>query len=159
MKLDDILVDHIGQFGTYQRWLVFAISAVIGIMSAFNVMDIVFASIVPTFWCAPPQGWPVPDNLTIDDRINLTTPYTLKDGDPQPDACLSYDFPNISVTSESVAWQPSGNNTKACVFWEFDKLEYESTIISEVSVRVPTGIQIVVIKYSTLNPAFNVYSK
>ncbi len=85
MLFDDLLIQHLGQFGRYQKWLCFLLS-LIGIPVAFNNMEIVFLAAVPDFWCQPADV-PVLKDLPQDIVYNVTMPWMYKDENIVRDNC------------------------------------------------------------------------
>ena len=54
MYFDDLLTDHLGEFGRYQK-VVFVLYSLIAVFQGFHNLGIVFLGGVPDHWCAVPQ--------------------------------------------------------------------------------------------------------
>ena len=50
MDYDDLLRDHVGEFGLYQRFI-FVLVSLSGILTAYTNLGIVFIAAAPEHWC------------------------------------------------------------------------------------------------------------
>ncbi|XP_046326554.1 organic cation transporter protein-like [Haliotis rufescens] len=128
LTFDDVL-RHLGEFGRYQKWLVFVL-CLPGITHGIRMMISVFLLNVPDHRCAIP-GY---DNDTYDAQsdnharlINATIPYVTRDGKLQLDSCHIYRDDGNS-TSEG-----ANRTVVGCQKWVFDKSVFESTVSTELS--------------------------
>ncbi len=153
MKFDDILIDHVGEFGRYQKLIVLIISLT-SIVAVFNGIDIVFAGATPKYWCEPPANVRGLQNLTREELFNLTSPLiTETDGTLSYDVCQQYDYSgNGNLTYTHVLEDEDAGDANAtfgrsinrqvniprtihkCQTWIYDKSQYLSTTVTQVSI-------------------------
>lgn len=87
MEYDELLTNHLGEFGLYQK-IIFFIISLTAVPAAFNIMSTVFIVGVPDHWCAIPEL----DVLEIptDIRLNVSIPLEEVDGDMVYNSCEMY---------------------------------------------------------------------
>ncbi|XP_067675418.1 organic cation transporter protein-like [Haliotis asinina] len=128
LTFDDVL-RHLGEFGPYQKWMVFVL-CLPGIAHGIRMMISVFLLNIPNHRCAIP-GY---DNDTYDVQsdshahfINATIPYVTRDGKMQLDRCHIYHDPG-NGTSEV-----ANRTVVGCQKWVYDKSVFESTVSTELN--------------------------
>ena len=90
--MGDVFKEYIGEGGKYQIFLV-----VILIFSAFWSFamfgDIIWVTDIKPHWCVlSNDANPALNNLTLNERLNLTVPWIEKDGEWIHDSCSMYDL-------------------------------------------------------------------
>ncbi len=135
VDLDELLQDHLGEFGLFQRLLFSTISIEI-IFICMQVMGPVFLAGVPPYWCHLPNNTHTTQNCTLDQMKASILPsreVTTATNRWQYSQCEIYnkssmngscDISNINV-----------NRTKhKCEQWTYGEDHYRQTLVSEVSV-------------------------
>ncbi|XP_053601030.1 beta-alanine transporter-like [Plodia interpunctella] len=126
---DDVMeriIVHIGDMGTYQRWLVAAMLP-FAVAMAFSYSVQMFIAATPQqHWCKVPEL----QVLSVELRRNLSVPFT--DEPPGWDRCMMYDT-NYTQVLSTLTRPPTGTPVVPCRYgWEFlfDDIPY-STVINE----------------------------
>ena len=131
----DELLEQVGSFGRYQRFL-FCVVALAGFPAAFNNMGIVFLAATPNHWCDVSMiGEQL--NLTGDALKNLTIPLEKRKGKMQHSQCQMYDLNYTTMSSSDViavmtSSDRSGLPLKGCEKWQYDRSVYQSSIVTQV---------------------------
>ena len=88
MDFDQLLIQHIGEFGRYQKILYIALSLVL-FPAAFNNMAIVFLAAEPNHWCQ--VSGLEPYNVSTETHWNLTIPLERSGEQWRFSQCQMYD--------------------------------------------------------------------
>ena len=87
MEYDDLLTNHLGEFGFYQR-IVFLLVSLSAIATCFCNLGIVFLAAIPEHWCYVEEL----ESLSHDDVMDLSIPLEKDDnGDEVHSSCKMYD--------------------------------------------------------------------
>ena len=140
MEFDDILIDHIGEFGWYQAGLL-CLRILVTFPLAWHVMGMVFLSGVPDHWCSVNQLNDL--NVTLDTILNVSIPWEEKDGQIRRSQCRVFDRNYDNVTEADVTqWVSQTNRSltpnRKCQSWTYDSSEYTNTITTEVCKYIDT---------------------
>ena len=131
VHLDDVFTEYIGEGGRYQLFIVVILS-INGFCSAGCFLDILWVADPKPHWCAlPDNANPALHNLTLEERLNITTPWIEKDNKWVHDSCDVYDLNYSSLDSQSK--HHNNTATTQCTEWEFDTSEFNGTIVEKVS--------------------------
>lgn len=135
----DAVLNHLGAEGRYQTVLYYLICIPATIPAAFLAFNQVFLSATPAHWCRVPQLEAA--NWTLAQRKAVSIPFVQG----KYDECSMY---NLNYTAVAGWFQERGggeelhrlwlevNNasTGPCQYgWEYDKTDYEATLVTEVS--------------------------
>ena len=117
---DDFL-PVIGANGVYQKGLFISMCLPASLPAAFLAFSQVFLSYTPDHWCRIPELTGLPP-----DRVkSLAIP---TNGDGSYDRCHQY---NVDFTSRSLP-NSSWPVTKCKFGWDFDKSDFQNTLVTEV---------------------------
>ena len=89
MEFDDLLTNHLGEFGRYQK-IIFILISLTAVASAFTTLGIIFVAAVPEHRCDIPRL----DALGLDEveLLNLSIPFEYgNDGEKEYSSCKMYD--------------------------------------------------------------------
>ena len=131
----DAVLDHLGAEGRYQTVLYYLLCIPATIPAAFLAFNQVFLSATPAHWCRVPQLESL--NWTVEERKAFSIPQV----EGKYAECSMYDvnFTDLilerSSGSSPDAWTPDATwTTTSCQLgWEYDRTNYESTLVTEVS--------------------------
>ena len=105
----------------------------------------VFVSASPEHWCRVPSLDTHP--LGEDQQKALAIPYTLRpDGRRQYSKCYMYDVNFTALLhhqseSHDFPTPDKGWNVTKCLYgWNYDRKDYDSTLVTEVSIHSTSGI-------------------
>ena len=137
MKFDEVLTEHIGEFGRYQRGLV-VLLCVTGIVTCLFTSDIVLIAGRQEHWCSVEPS--DRSNFTHEEWLNLTVPWEFRDGGWRRSRCSRYDL-NFSDAQFLEGLQPANLtgvfrnvSRMSCDSYEYDESVFQSTIVSQVCV-------------------------
>lgn len=124
MEFEHIL-DRVGDFGRYQRDLMWIFLYPASVLLPWFSMNILFLVSVPDHWCRVPELDAF--NLTLEEQKRLIRPPT----DPK---CTMYDINYTEFLSNSDNWTvPDWTVTKTCSYgYEYDRTYYDSTAATKV---------------------------
>ncbi|XP_044737270.1 beta-alanine transporter [Chrysoperla carnea] len=134
MDMDDVLAE-IGEWGRYQKLVVWLILLPGVLPCGFHAYDQLFMAAVPPHWCRVPELDPWVQNH-MNHVINISIPFENKDGTWKPNECNVY-VRNYSTLSKLSGLQqfinvPFDTPTKFCDHgWHFDRSDYISTVVTE----------------------------
>lgn len=136
-----------GQFGAYQRRIVFVVCFV-AFSTAFNNLGYVFWAARPDYHCSPSLN---PGHLAAvseESLLNLTVPWENdSDGGLRRSRCFQYARSSeadgdLTTSRVGYGWNDSlalsrlqfsnDRNVTECRSWKFETKQYTSTIVSEV---------------------------
>lgn len=136
----DELLQHLGEFGPYQRRVYF-LACLMVIPTAWHIAIQVFTAGYTDFWCKIPEWddidckkWNLTDTECDEAKRDAGLP--PGQGNVPYDQCARY---NVS----GVDFYPGLNSSvfdetlKCDAGWEYDLSQYKSTIITDVSIRNP----------------------
>ena len=137
MKFDEILRDHVGEFGKYQRLIIIPIVAtcvVVGVL----LLEIVLTGQGVDHWCDVPKPQQL-ENVSREQWLNETIPWEFGSGEWRRSQCYTYtsDMTNSNGSSSNdgeekdVTSRPNSTELMACTKHEFDQSS-PSTLVSEV---------------------------
>lgn len=122
MEFEDILV-KVGDYGKYQKKLLFLFLFPAAALLPWFSMNIMFLVSVPDHWCRVPELEPY--NLTIAEQQELIRPPF---SDPK---CTTYDVNYTEILSSENWTIPEDANIKPCTHgWVYDTTNYDSTAAS-----------------------------
>lgn len=125
MDFDQLLIEHVGEFGKYQKFVYFLV-CLAAIPTAFNNMEIVFVAGVPDHHCYV-EGMYTYNGTDREQLINASIPWELKDGKMARSQCYIHAH-NRSIHSSTSAAQPV---KEPCRRWHYDKSVFDATIVSK----------------------------
>ena len=139
MLLDEILV-QIGEYGRFQKRVTFLIM-IIAALSALTTFSTVFLSAKTDHWCSPD----VEINCTaigFDDYKQCnefikkaSIPSSTKNGKVIYEQCLRYNLESVTDIYEQANTTNDSISTEACHSgWEYDRSQFKSTTVQEVSI-------------------------
>ena len=139
MIFDELLTNHIGEFGKYQI-ILFLVVGFEEVFQAFQSLNPVFTAATPSkYWCEHHQLYndTIFGNLSLSERLRMTIPpgsgSDINDGDGLS-KCLVYDVTYEPMTSIIPAIE-MGNHfvvTECSTGWLFDQSVFTSTMVTEV---------------------------
>ena len=134
MEFDEILTKHVGECGRYQILFLLGVTS-ISIAMGPGYIEYTFVGISPQHWCRVPQLNEY--NFTQAEMEKYISPPKSDSG---YDACLMYDRDYANVSEYDVrSFLYSNHSNKVtlktidCNAWTYDRTEYTSTVVSEVS--------------------------
>ena len=137
VELDDLLTNHLGEFGRYQWFVLFGI-CYDWIITAFVALNATFVAGVPDHWCDITDGVNI-STCTQEEIKKYYLPQEMRDGKERYSQCKRYDyeFQNTTLTCTGI-----GNSTGIsrsgevfvtdCDKWMYDDAVYGNTIVTEV---------------------------
>ena len=134
MDFDELLIDHVGECGRYQKFICLCLAAT-GIPCAFATMELVFLTITPPHWCDVGSISPAMASLNESTFMKLTIPDTHKEDSYIPNKCLQYDRNYMNATESDISeWLCFGNDsrTAGCSSWTFKPGHIDNTLVTEV---------------------------
>ena len=154
MEFDDVLSEHVGEFGRYQKGVCLLLTLV-GVSNAFYVMDIVFMTAMPEHWCKTPltlnKGGMAEAavlsnmsaahaNLTSEEVFWLTVPMEDQDGQLVPSSCQIYDdadenLRNALTTNLSTLHKvrtSTNGSSSFCSQWDYGESQFSNGIVKQV---------------------------
>lgn len=141
MDFDEIL-DHVGGFGKYQKRTIL-LMAFACLISSSTLYEPVFQSYEPDHWCASPELDRYNcSNLELSEaqcrhyKKYVTIPYTVTDNnDTVFSQCTKYAHVSDASFSGDVPLETDNSSVVDCdAGWNYDKSEYESTLVTDVSI-------------------------
>ena len=126
MEYDDLL-KRVGEFGPLQKFL-FAYSSFLAIISASNMLDVVFVLAVPNHHCMIPTHY---NNATFAQK-GLPIPLLEEDGKSQYSKCSRYDVNSTLVATGGDTVRRFNGSTVGCDKWSYDKSQTHSSLITSV---------------------------
>ncbi|XP_057379735.1 carcinine transporter-like [Daphnia carinata] len=115
----DDLLPYVGEFGRYQKLLVWLVCLPACIPCGFHAFNQLFMANVPDHWCKTPPDLEQ-QNWTLIERKMATIPYTVNQGVMEFSKCTMFN------SSE----ETDGNNITHCLYgWEFDNSTVSSSIV------------------------------
>ena len=136
MDLDDLLKQHVGQFGRYQKFLFFFI-AIEEVFIAFQSMSPVIFLGSPDHWCSTPTEH-LP-NCSHEEVLQFSIPRIYQNNKLVYSQCEMYDRNYSMFTDDICPNDVVGDlntteeaGTRACQSWSYDHSLYTKTIITEV---------------------------
>ena len=144
MTFDKHLEAHVGKFGRFQAFCLFALVAP-GIVCSMSTMELVFVLQIPDFFChvsgLSPNDTDKLGRLSTSDKLSLTSPLMERNGEVQKrDACQVYDtnFTYILLdikTNGSYSVEGEAGNLsmqlKPCSQWGYDESVSGHTLVSK----------------------------
>jgi hypothetical protein len=128
----DVVLKRVGERGRYQMLIYYLLCIPATLPAAWLAFIQVFVSASPEHWCLVPEA----GNLTIGHRKNVTVPRETRQGQVIYEKCSMYDV-NYTEFVRSGMWPSDANPSwpkKPCSNgWEFDKSEYDRTLVTDVS--------------------------
>ncbi|XP_066295245.1 organic cation transporter protein-like [Branchiostoma lanceolatum] len=119
----DAVVQHLGEFGTYQRRLVIMLS-LITIPAGLHTGAMTFIAAIPEHHCRVPQMTSAGFNLTRPKALNLSIPLEVVEGTRGLSRCRRYDV------ADQFGWL--NRSTSTCEDgWEYDQSRYLSSIVTQ----------------------------
>lgn len=148
IDFDDVL-HHIGERGLYQQIMYYLLCIPATIPAAFLAFSQVFVSASPEHWCRVPSLDRHP--LAADQQKALAIPYTLRtDGRRQYSRCYMYDVNFTALlhvqsqligSDQQLPLPDTGWNITKCLYgWNYDRKDYDSTLVTEVRLRFHPGL-------------------
>ena len=139
MSFEDAL-EYLGGFGKYQR-IIFILLSVIGMPHSWQIMGIVFLAGSPNHWCEV-QGLDR-FNISPEDRMRLSIPTEIRDGEKKYSRCERYDLNFMRFTEADMRASLKKHKlsnftatlkTRACDSWTYDPSSpFQETVVTEVS--------------------------
>lgn len=121
-EFDDIL-EVVGSFGRYQKWLLLLIFMPVSFFAAFTSNLFLFQMVLPDHWCHVPGRENT--SLSVTAWHNLTRPRSSDTGEPSN--CLMRDIQWTSYNG-TLSYTVT-NRTKECTDgWEFDTTQFSTTV-------------------------------
>ena len=139
MDFDLFLTKYVGEFGRYQRFLVF-LFCVEEIFMAINTLSGIFIAGKPNHFCY--TGLTASANCSLERIKNFSLPTVIRDGETRFSTCSMFDrnYYNLTINdvcpSESYSLPASLDTnvtaTRSCVSWVYDELVFPRTVVTEV---------------------------
>lgn len=133
----DVVLQHIGEKGRYQNVMYYLLCIPATIPAAFLAFSQVFVSASPDHWCRVPE---LEDSLlSPETQKEVAIPKIVReDGRIQFSKCEMYDVNFTDYFDRTGGWpltpDPNWTVTKCRFGWNYDKKDYDSTLVTEVSV-------------------------
>ncbi|XP_019643183.1 PREDICTED: organic cation transporter protein-like [Branchiostoma belcheri] len=119
----DAVLQHIGEFGAYQRRITVLLS-LIAIPAGLHTGAMTFIAAIPEHHCRVPQTTSAGVNLTRPEALNLSVPMEVVEGTRRLSRCRRYDRP------DQAGWL--NRTTSTCTGgWEYDQSQYRSSIVTQ----------------------------
>ncbi|XP_035683851.1 organic cation transporter protein-like isoform X1 [Branchiostoma floridae] len=139
LPFDEILTRYVGEFGWYQRWVMF-LMCFAEIPVGFHMLSAVFLASSPGHHCTVPGLRTVEQCRPVGDALDMSIPWTEnEEGRRTYSRCERYNLPDGSFNMSSADfWQShtpeslSAGGTISCDRgWEYDCTTFTSTIVTE----------------------------
>lgn len=140
----DSVLDYLGAEGRYQTVLYYLLCIPATVPAAFLAFNQVFMSATPSHWCQIPEL----ANLTVEDRKALGVPF---DGKKYSECTMYHNVDYSQILPEGILngnWSSDINSlsfptadstwpiTKCLYGWEYDKAQYDATLVTEVIITI-----------------------
>lgn len=154
----DDLLPHVGEFGRYQKLLVWLVCLPACIPCGFHAFNQLFMANVPDHWCKTPPDLEQ-QNWTLIERKMATIPYTVFNFTTRVSYLKNWFFPQqwqvnqgvmefSKCTMFNVSEPTDGNNITDCLYgWEFDNLTVSSSIVIDVKYTLNVFFWVFFLKY------------
>ena len=138
MEFEELLINHVGECGRFQKFVVFY-AMLFHLFGAFNNMGTVFVAGTPEHWCATPELDHL--DLTEDQTRNLTVP--VEEGEYSQCSMYARNYSGWSM-ADVMDCVTTGCNQDVEVVpctqgMAYSTEQYQSTVVSEVQIlnRIP----------------------
>ncbi|XP_071963436.1 organic cation transporter protein-like [Antedon mediterranea] len=148
MKFDEILINHLGEFGLYQKRIYFII-ALLGTTTMFHQVVQVFYSPSIDHWCKTPDLLPQNCSQWVGDideatcnvlKYNATIPPDSDETNLREDYCRRCVVKYSDFDVDTVRCNLSDPSLEECEDgWEYDHSQYSSTIIEDFDLVCDDG--------------------